>query len=379
MIAKEFCALQAIKLMHAINRNLIVLVATTVILIGLPLAGAAVAGQPVSVYLEFPPRTRLAEPAAFSWPAFALVSALALCLALTWVRLYLPFSRPHAPRDPRYPFPWWGWAASILLIVCWVIAWNRFEWFEPLQAHTFAPLWVSYIVVANAFSLRRTGKCLLTHESRYLITLFPLSAVFWWYFEYLNRFVQNWHYVNHAATTPLAYIGHATLAFSTVLPAFASTLELLRSYRTLATTRFRKPLSFTRPKFVAAVVLILASVALLGIAIRPDYLYPLVWIVPLSILVSLQALLGTATLFDRLALGAWEVVSLPALAALVCGILWELWNYYSVAKWIYSIPYVHTLPVFEMPLLGYAGYLLFGLECAAIAALITAPQHSRHV
>ena len=93
-----------------------------------------------------------------------------------------------------------------------------------------------------------------------------------------------------------------------MLPAFASTLELLRSYRTLATTRFRKPLSSTRPKFVAAVVLILAPWwPCLESRIRPDYLYPLVWIGPLVDPGLLQALLGTATPFDRVALGAWEV------------------------------------------------------------------------
>jgi recombinational DNA repair protein (RecF pathway) len=32
---------------------------------------------------------------------------------------------------------------------------------------------------------------------------------------------------------------------------------------------------------------------------------------------------------------------------------------------VYAIPYVDVLHVFEMPLLGYAGYLPFGLACAA--------------
>ena len=39
------------------------------------------------------------------------------------------------------------------------------------------------------------------------------------------------------------------------------------------------------------------------------------------------------------------------------------------AKWEYSIPYVHRFEIFEMPLVGYAGYLPFGLECAVVAAL----------
>jgi hypothetical protein len=47
-----------------------------------------------------------------------------------------------------------------------------------------------------------------------------------------------------------------------------------------------------------------------------------------------------------------------------------MWNFYSLAKWKYSIPLVHRFAIFEMPVLGYAGYLPFGLECAVVAALM---------
>lgn len=53
-----------------------------------------------------------------------------------------------------------------------------------------------------------------------------------------------------------------------------------------------------------------------------------------------------------------------AVAALTCGFFWEMWNYHSEAKWIYSIPGVAIFPLFEMPLPGYSGYLPFGMMCA---------------
>jgi hypothetical protein len=46
-----------------------------------------------------------------------------------------------------------------------------------------------------------------------------------------------------------------------------------------------------------------------------------------------------------------------------------MWNFYSMPKWIYTVPGVDRWHVFEMPLLGYAGYLPFGLECLAVASL----------
>ena len=44
-----------------------------------------------------------------------------------------------------------------------------------------------------------------------------------------------------------------------------------------------------------------------------------------------------------------------------------MWNVHSLARWQYDIPYVERFRIFEMPLLGYAGYLPFGLECMAVA------------
>jgi len=37
---------------------------------------------------------------------------------------------------------------------------------------------------------------------------------------------------------------------------------------------------------------------------------------------------------------------------------------------VYEIPYVNVLHVFEMPLLGYAGYLPFGVLCAEIGDIL---------
>ena len=59
-----------------------------------------------------------------------------------------------------------------------------------------------------------------------------------------------------------------------------------------------------------------------------------------------------------------------AVAALICGFFWEMWNFFSLARWNYAVPFVHRFQIFEMPLLGYAGYLPFGAECAVIADVL---------
>ncbi|NJN70624.1 MAG: hypothetical protein HC801_10345, partial [Nitrospira sp.] len=49
------------------------------LVLGLPLLGVLLAGEPVWRYLEFPPRTSYVQHDPFSWPVFI---ALALLIAL---------------------------------------------------------------------------------------------------------------------------------------------------------------------------------------------------------------------------------------------------------------------------------------------------------
>jgi hypothetical protein len=105
-------------------------------------------------------------------------------------------------------------------------------------------------------------------------------------------------------------------------------------------------------------------------AFWPEVLFPLVWIAPLFVITGLRYLLEGKTIFSVLKHGNWQPVLVPALAALCCGFFWELWNVKSFAHWEYSVPYVQAFYLFEMPLLGYAGYLPFGLVCLAIADLL---------
>jgi hypothetical protein len=342
----------------------------TALLLGLPMLGATSTGHPMSRYLEFPPHTRYVQHAPFSWSAFVLFVTLAFLIGALFISLYLPGRQGNRLIAVRVRFPWWGWVSGLLVLCFWTLAWKRFGWFRTFQNYTFTPLWISFVVFVNALTFWRTGTCLLTRQTRYLVALFPASALFWWYFEYLNRFAQNWYYLGQELFTPLTYTLHATIAFSTVLPAVMSTAELLQSYPALRRTRFQRPLVLGNRRMHAGATLTLASCGLIGIAVAPDYWYPVLWVSPLLILVSLQVLFSQESILQRLERGDWHVLTLPALAALVCGFFWEMWNHYSYPKWAYCIPYVQRFEIFQMPVLGYLGYLPFGLQCGVVADLV---------
>ena len=355
---------------NTIAKRLAPLLVFTALLAGLPMLGAFLAGQPVSRYLEFPPANRYVQHAPFSWAAFALFGTLGLLVVAGLILLYCPRWKGSPPIAARQPFPWWGWLSGVVLVFFWALAWGRFTRVGAVQALTFTPLWVAYVVFVNALTFWRTGNCLLTRRTRYLIALFPTSALFWWSFEYLNSFAQNWYYVGQELFTPLGYVLFATAAYSTVLPAVMSTVDLLQSFSGLLCPRFQRPFVLGNRKTCAGVVLALAASGLVAIAAWPNYCYPLLWLSPLLILVSLQVLLSAENLVEKLERGYWHVVTLPALAGLLCGFFWEMWNQYSYPKWAYSIPYVQRFRIFEMPVLGYLGYLPFGLECFVIADLV---------
>ena len=338
----------------------LVLLAT--LLLGLPLLGLLLAGRPLTGYWEFPPVTRR-EPAAFSWLALAI-------LGLIEIPLYAPvvaLLRRLRPPVRAAAFPRWGWIALAWTATWWIVAWSRFPCFAAFQQHTFTPLWLGYVAIVNALTLRCTGRCLLTHEPRRLVALFLGSAAFWWFFEYLNRFVQNWWYDGIANLSPLEYALFATPAFATVLPAVLSTAELFEGLLpagALTQCRARLPAG---SRAGAVVLLLVACAGLTGIGVWPDYCYPLLWLAPLFLLTAFKGLCGEATILTPATAGHWRRIAVLMTAALVCGFFWEMWNVHSLAKWLYEVPFVGRFHVFEMPLAGFAGYLPFGLECAVIA------------
>jgi len=341
------------------------------ILIGLPLLGIWISGENLQPYLQFPPLTHDVQHAPFSWPVFI---GMAFFILLTIAPFLIKIMRTplkDSSSSPARSFPWWGWASFLFGLFFWIIAWTRFPLFNAIQPYTFTPQWLAYIGIINALTYRKKGSCLLTQNPRHFLLLFPLSAAFWWFFEYLNRFVQNWSYTGFPFHSPLHYFISATLPFATVLPAILSTEEWLATHpKTTAGLDDGPVLKIPAPKTAAILTFFISAIALFLIGRFPDQLYPLLWVAPLLLILSFQTLSNRPAFFPELQKGDWRSIVRFALAALICGFFWELWNVHSLAKWIYSVPYVDRFHLFEMPLLGFAGYLPFGLECAVIAALL---------
>jgi hypothetical protein len=248
-----------------------------------------------------------------------------------------------------------------LVAVAWPLAWSGEA---PYSEHTFFPLWFGYILAADGVVRLRTGTSLLTRSRARFALLFVYSLPLWWLFEVANEFIDNWRYVVPRDYGPVAYAALASLSFSTVMPAVFETAELYRSV-----PLFRRPIRWlriapTRP-WLIVITLAGATTFLLALA-APRHAFPLVWLGVFFALDPLNALTGGRSLASQVARGRWDTVFVLFAAGITCGFFWELWNVRSMPKWVYDVPYVGSPRLFEMPLLGYGGYLPFALEVYAV-------------
>lgn len=254
------------------------------------------------------------------------------------------------------------------MLLAWCVAWTRIPALSCIQRHTYVFVWSGYIVTVMALTQQRAGTCLLTRSPFLLARLAFVSAFFWWGFEFLNRGVQNWFYQNVEHFSVCEYAVMATLSFMTVLPAVLATHDCLTTYPRLTAGLedwFR--IRLARPRLAGAGFALAGAAGLFFLPVYPNALFPLLWLAPLAVLCGLQAAVGEETLFDDLGHGDWSTLVRLSLAALICGFFWEMWNMYSLARWVYDVPYVGRFRLFEMPILGFAGYWPFGWECAVVA------------
>lgn len=278
--------------------------------------------------------------------------------------------RPGSSRDGwlRHGWPLHGWLGVALVAVCWTLNWTL----SGLRTHLlFFPLWLGYILTVDALVFARDGSSLLSRSRRRFVLLFFASMPAWWMFELLNLRIGNWVYEGRGLFDSWLELVLSSLCFSTVMPAVFETAELVHGASWIE--RFR---SCRRLEVTPRLTWVLFSTGALMLALLlawPRYFYPLTWLSLLFLLDPICWRSGRRSLLAHLERGDRRALLALATGAVICGFFWEMWNFYSYPRWRYEIPFLGVWHVFEMPLLGYLGYLPFGLELYSLVHLLMVP------
>ncbi len=241
-----------------------------------------------------------------------------------------------------------------------------------------AIMWTGYILFVDGLIWARTGSSLLKNRPREWPMLALISILGWLLFEVYNIRLLNWGYVGMPENSLARDFGYFW-AFATIFPCIFLTAELLGSYRVFS--RARWPRIIFSPGRLAGSFVVGLAFAIIPPALPQwlaAHLFVFVWLAFIFLLEPINIRLGADSLFREIERGRPARVWQLLLAGLLCGFLWETWNYQTLSQggagWLYFVPTFWRRLGFglhfgQMPVVGFLGFIPFAWECHAIYGL----------
>lgn len=277
------------------------------------------------------------------------------------------------------PLPLYGWVGLIVILLAELAVVGKqqtapgaevFNIFYRLTQWTTPLCWWGYILWLDAFIWKLKGNSLLCDRRRDFWLQLPLSVAFWLIFEVYNLHLDNWTYVGLPSTWWESALG-AIIAYATIMPGLFLTAELLETLGIFE--RFRVP-AFRPGGRLLYSLMLLGFLCLMGPILVPReigrYLFAFVWIGFIPLFEPVLYASGGLSLLRDLSEGRLHRVLSFVAAGYICGVLWEFWNYWATAKWVYTAPFTEDVRFFEMPLAGFLGFGPFAWEFAAMYATV---------
>jgi hypothetical protein len=285
---------------------------------------------------------------------------------------------------------------------------------EPFYSWNTPICWSGFILFADSMVYRARGRSWIRSAPREFLLMALASIPLWLVFEFYNLYLNNWNYSGLPENWWLRMLGYGW-AFATITPAIFEAAELIGLLRNPAGTMWdpasrprshRKTSELRRgsPKRESAktaagfdasgranpakagshtgMMLSIATGAVMLVVpfvVPPDvarFLAAPVFLGFILLLEPINRRLGAEALDGR------RAINLLA-SGLLCGVLWEFWNYWAGAKWHYTVPIMEHLKIFEMPLPGYFGFPPFAIECFVmyvfLRAVVAGPRTGRPI
>jgi hypothetical protein len=272
----------------------------------------------------------------------------------------------------RFPSHTWLGLAILIGAELGVAARSRLlaTWLTPIA-------WTGTILAVDGCVRRLRGHSWLTTRAREAPFLFLASVGIWLLFEAYNFHLRNWAYLNVPPNPLLRDLAYAW-SFSTIAPAVFEIADLIEGV--LARRPGGVDPAVARKGSLGYVSifagLALVIVPLLLPASIASCLFGAVWLGFIFLVDPINERLGARSLRRLWRSGDRSPIFSLLLAGLICGFLWETWNYQAMraggAYWVYTIPdalRVSGLHFGQMPVLGLLGFPPFALELSCLYTL----------
>ena len=263
--------------------------------------------------------------------------------------------------------PLYGYLGVLIIVVAEALLFSGNQivgrWFTPI-------VWTGYILFIDGLVYAVRSRSLLMTDRLELLVIVVVSIGAWWLCEFYNapRFWKSnlelwWHYHNLEPNLMLRRAGY-DWAFATIFPLLFITAELF------TVTIFQRSNAGARIRFSKPVLIGFIALGVVGVVwplLFPSaWLAPVIWLSFIFLVDPINALRGWPSIAGDLARGDWRRLWSLLAAGLLCGFLWEFFNYWAISKWTYTVPYLGNVKIFEMPVLGFLGFPPFAVECWVI-------------
>ncbi|MGH9356570.1 MAG: hypothetical protein ACRD10_10620 [Terriglobia bacterium] len=300
----------------------------------------------------------------------ALVAAIAFFLVQRFLRSLR-----------RRSLPAMGWLGLAIILISEALLGMGIRWVGVY----FTPLvWTGYILLVDSMVASLEGSSYLRGSPRTFFALATCSAALWLIFEAFNLRLKNWAYVGLPSNVAARDAGYLW-AFSTIWPAIFETAALIRALGFFAAPpRRRHRVSRRTLTLTGLAGLVCVAVPVLTPARMGSYLFGLVWIGFAPLLEPINYLWNGTSLLREWEAGSAATVKCFLFAGFICGFIWEFWNYWAHARWIYIFPIMQGWKIFEMPAPGFLGFPAFAVECLVMFEFLSTAVwrirgiHKRH-
>jgi hypothetical protein len=103
----------------------------------------------------------------------------------------------------------------------------------------------------------------------------------------------------------------------------------------------------------------------------PEYLAPLIWGSLTFLLDPWNHRRGARSILSDFEARNWGVIARFFAAGLLCGIVWESFNFFAPQKWIYTVRGLERVKLFEMPVVGFLGFPALAFDSLACFSFLS--------